>query len=43
MNTGRRTDIPNAEMIRVHLADERDAEMRLRLVLLNLVVELPAS
>ena len=43
MNRGRRTEIPNAEMIRVHLADERDAEMRLRLALLNLVVELPES
>jgi transposase len=41
MSTGRRVDVPNAAMLRIHLSDERDPEIRLRLILLNLIVELP--
>jgi transposase len=43
MRTGRRTEIANVETLRRHLADERDAEVRLRLALLNLVATMPAS
>jgi hypothetical protein len=43
MNPGRRTEIPNAVMVRLHLAEERDPEVRLRLTLLNLILELPPA
>jgi hypothetical protein len=41
MSTGRRVEVPNAAMLKVHLEEERDPEIRLRLTLLNLIVELP--
>jgi len=43
MNTGRRIEVPNAAMVRLHLAEERDPEVRLRLTLLNLILELPPT
>lgn len=43
MSTGRRVDVPNAAMLQIHLTEERDPEIRLRLILLNLIVELPAQ
>lgn len=36
MSTGRRVDVPNAVMLQIHLREERDPEIRLRLI-----VELP--
>jgi transposase len=43
MNPGRRIEIPNAAMVLVHLTEERDSEVRLRLTLLNLIIELPRA
>ncbi len=43
MNPGRRIEVPNAPMVQVHLAEERDLAVRLRLTLLNLILELPQA
>lgn len=43
MNPGRRVEVPNAEMVRIYLAQECDWIVRQRLTLLNLILELPES
>ena len=43
MNPGRRVEVPNAEMVRHYLAQERDCVVHQRLTLLNLILELPES
>jgi transposase len=43
MNPGRRVEVPHAEMVRLHLAQEHDWIIRQRLTLLNLILELPES
>jgi putative transposase len=43
MNTGRRVEVPNPEMVRLHLEKERDSIIQQRLTLLNLIIELPKS
>jgi transposase len=43
MNPGRRIEIPNAVMVQAHLAEELDPAVRLRLTLLNLIIELPQT
>ena len=41
MNPGRRVEVPNAEMVRLHLQQEHDWIVHQRLTLLNLILELP--
>lgn len=43
MNAGRRIEIPNPVMVKVHLSEERDPEIRIRLMFLNLVIQLPQT
>jgi putative transposase len=43
MNPGRRVEVPNAELVRIYLAQERDWMIHKRLTLLNLILELPES
>lgn len=43
MNTGRRVEVPNGEMVRLYLAQEHDWVVRQRLTLLNMILELPEA
>jgi len=43
MNTGRRVEVPDVDLLRLRLADEQDPTVRLRLLILNLIVELPQT
>lgn len=43
MNTGRRIEVADVDLLRLRLENEQDPTVRLRLLILNLVVELPEA